>query len=116
MIEGIDRLRVRAALDTAVQNSFARYFRMTERAREDFKRADEQIWRKYYPWYRTARDGEARAQVLASYERELSPWAQSYENAMATAELTRKREKQAIEAALQTTTDSEEQIRQLSII
>lgn len=95
-----DKMRLRAALDTAVQRSFARYLGQTERAREDFKRADEELWRKYYPWYVAAVTTDAKAIQMAAYKRELQPWAAAYDQSITYAEHSRSRDKAQIDEAL----------------
>ena len=112
MYVDVDEMRVRAALDSAVQNSTARYFRQTERARQDFQRADEATWAKYYPWYRGATTYEGRVDIMSAYKREVMPYAAAYKRAVEQAEIGRKTDKTQIEFALQVP-EIEEKIRLL---
>lgn len=112
MYDELDSMRVRAALDTAVQNSSARYFRLTQRARQDFQQADEACWAKYYPWYRGASTHEGRANIMSAYKRELMPLAAAYKRAVEQAEHGRRTDKTQIEFALQVP-ELEEKIRLL---
>ena len=115
MLIDIDNMRLRAALDRAVQNSFARYLRATELAREEFEKADQAIWNRYDHWYSTAANTAARASVIAAYKDELYPWAAVYSRAVESADISRKRDKAKIDALLQEP-DLETKIRLLAYL
>lgn len=109
----LDEMRVRVALDRAVQRSITRYFNLTEEARESFRLADERIWAAHVPWIQSAREMHRREAQIAAYRRELQPWGDRLARTLYIAECARTGDKAKIESALNAPS-VEDKIRLLS--
>lgn len=115
MQANIDEMRLRAALDRAVQRSYSRYLKLTERQREQFSQADELAWKSYYPWIRAAASQSAREQAFAGYRHRVQAHGDAYKNCLAIAESARLADKAKIEETLKNP-DLEAKIRLLNQI